>query len=377
MPWGLLSYRTLSGTSLLHSFRLLTSVSTPMKKYTLWESVNRENINVLNHIFWFNSANIKATEEMEKQFNIIKSAESEVDFNNAMDYVQECLQLQSTINQSLGKSLESLLGSSMTMSSNLLLNRRDNYLKHCSKDVTEDDISRLRNASFTPNEVFPVETLSKVQRNFIQWAHVNRDSFKSRKEHPARHDDRRDNRRVNPRAGLFVPTMKVQPPAPQQLAPQLATEVEVPSLPGPSEAGVVEGSDCLVPGGRLSAFWQVWEAKRAHPRVVTILKKGYYLNFRLKPPLTKVPVIRSKYLNREKQEFLIKAVYQMIDKRAITPVQKVTSLGFYSRLFLVPKPGKKWRPVIDLSVVNKFYMYPPSKWKLPKIFEIRCKKASG
>ena len=79
------------------------------------------------------------SEEMEKQFNIIKSAESEVDFNNAMDYVQECLQLQSTINQSLCKSLESLLGSSMTMSSNLLLNRMDNYLKHCSKDVTEDD----------------------------------------------------------------------------------------------------------------------------------------------------------------------------------------------------------------------------------------------
>ena len=166
-------------------FQTPTSVCTHMKQYTLWESVNRENINVLNHIFWFNTANMKATEEMEKQFNIIKSAELEVDFNNAMDYVQECLQLQSTINQSLGKSLESLLGSSM--SSNLLLNRRDNYLKHCSKDVTEDDISTLRNASFTPNEVCPVETLSEVQRNFIN-------SYKSRKENPARHEDRRDSK---------------------------------------------------------------------------------------------------------------------------------------------------------------------------------------
>ena len=124
---------------------------------------------------------------------------------------------------------------------------------------------------------------------------------------------------------------------------------------------MVEGSDCLVPGGRLSTFWQVWEDKRAHPRVVTILKEGYCLNFRLKAPLTKVPVIRSKYLNREKQQFLIKAVYQMIDKRAITPVQKVTSLGFYSRLFLVPKPGKRWRPVIDLSVVNQYLHIPTFK----------------
>ena len=166
---------------------------------------------------------------------------------------------------------------------------------------------------------------------------------------------------TNPRAGLFVPTMKVQSPAPLQLAPQLATEAEVLSPPGPLGAGVVEGSVCLVPGGRLSTFWQVWEAKNAHPRVVTILKEGYCLNFRVKPPLTKYPVIRSKYLNREKQQFLIKAVYQMIDKKAITPVQKVTSLGFYSRLFLVPKPGKKWQPVIDLSVVNNYLHVPTFK----------------
>ena len=84
---------------------------------------------------------------------------------------------------------------------------------------------------------------------------------------------------------------------------------------------MVGGSDCLVPGGHLSTFWQVWEAKNAHPRVVTILKEGYCLNFRFQPPLTNYPVIRSKYLNREKQRFLIKAVYQMINKKAITPVQ--------------------------------------------------------
>ena len=166
---------------------------------------------------------------------------------------------------------------------------------------------------------------------------------------------------LNHRTGLFVPIMTVLPPAPQHLVPQLVTEAEDPSHPDPSGAGVGEGNDCLVPGGRLSTFWQVWEARRAHPRVVTILKEGYCLNFRLKPPLTKIPVIRSKYLNREKQQFLIKAVYQMIDKRAITPVQKVTSLGFYSRLFLVAKPGKRWRPVIDLSVVNSYLHVPTFK----------------
>ena len=102
-------------------FQMPSSISTPWKQFTMWEAVNRENINVLNHIFWFNSANCKAREEMEKQFAIIKSAENETDFNIGLEYVQECLQLQSSVNQSLGKALDSLLESAMTMSENMLL----------------------------------------------------------------------------------------------------------------------------------------------------------------------------------------------------------------------------------------------------------------
>ena len=113
-----------------------------------------------------------------EQFAIIMSAQNETDFNDALEYVQECLQLQSSVNQSLGKALDSFLGSAMTMSANacMLLSKRDNYLKNCSKDVTEDDISRLKNAPFTSNKAFLVDTLSEVQRNFIKWSHVNRDS---------------------------------------------------------------------------------------------------------------------------------------------------------------------------------------------------------
>ena len=145
---------------------------------------------------------------------------------------------------------------------------------------------------------------------------------------------------TNPKAGLFIPTMKVQPPAPLQLAPQLATEVEVLSPPGLLEAGVVEGSD-LVPGGRLSTFWQVWEAKNAHPRVVTILKEGYCVNFRVKPPLTKYPVIRSKYLNRDKQQFLIKAVYQMIRQKSDNSSSKGLFPGILQSVVSCPQTRKE------------------------------------
>ena len=46
-------------------------------------------------------------------------------------------------------------------------------------------------------------------------------------------------------------------------------------------------------------------------------------------------------------------ITKLVEKGAITPVHP-TPMGFYSRLFLVPKKGDSFRPVIDLSHLNKF-----------------------
>ena len=46
-------------------------------------------------------------------------------------------------------------------------------------------------------------------------------------------------------------------------------------------------------------------------------------------------------------------ITKLVEKGAITPVHP-TSIGFYSRLFLVPKKGDSFRPAIDLSHLNKF-----------------------
>ena len=55
--------------------------------------------------------------------------------------------------------------------------------------------------------------------------------------------------------------------------------------------------------------------RNAHPRVVTILKKGYCLNFVFQPPLTNYRVIRSKYSDREKQQFLIRRFIKLSTKK--------------------------------------------------------------
>ena len=51
----------------------------------------------------------------------------------------------------------------------------------------------------------------------------------------------------------------------------------------------------------------------------------------------------------------------MLLEKAITHVRKPTTLGYYSRLFLVPKPMKRWRPVIDLSMLNNHLHVPTFK----------------
>ena len=65
----------------------------------------------------------------------------------------------------------------------------------------------------------------------------------------------------------------------------------------------------------------------------------------------------------------------MVQKRAVVPVQNKNSLGFYSRLFLVPKPENKWRPVIDLSVVNTFLHVPTFKMETAEV--IRASLQAG
>ena len=107
-------------------------------------------------------------------------------------------------------------------------------------------------------------------------------------------------------------------------------------------------------GARLQNFWQTWLDLGAGPKVVQILQEGYTLPFRIRPKLTRIPTVISCYANPHRNSYLLEALHQLIDKNAVEPVFNQTSLGFYNRLFLVPKPNNKWRPILDLSNLNQF-----------------------
>ena len=119
-------------------------------------------------------------------------------------------------------------------------------------------------------------------------------------------------------------------------------------------------------GARLQKFWKNWLDLGAGPKVVQILKEGYTLTFRIRPNLSRTPTVISCYGNPHRNLKLLEAVHQLMDKNAIELVHKKASLGFFNRLFLVPKPDNKWRPILDLSNLNLFLKSEKFKMETPE-----------
>ena len=107
-------------------------------------------------------------------------------------------------------------------------------------------------------------------------------------------------------------------------------------------------------GGRLCSFRRDWQTNKCSSNMLNIITNGYVLPFLSKPNLVRFPLIQSEYKAHQKDQALATCIQSLLSKNAIKRVENVKSLGFYSRLFLVPKPYKRWRPVIDLSRLNTF-----------------------
>ena len=100
--------------------------------------------------------------------------------------------------------------------------------------------------------------------------------------------------------------------------------------------------------------------------MLNIISKGYVLPIITKPKLARVPLIHSGYKALQKYLALATYIQSLLSKNAIERVENVKSLWFYSRLFLVPKPHQRWRPVIDLSRLNTFLLVERFKMETPE-----------
>lgn len=88
-----------------------------------------------------------------------------------------------------------------------------------------------------------------------------------------------------------------------------------------------------------------------------VLRRGFHPKVVHSPPLNLVPIPFLPPASAIQRETLEEEVKSMLQKQA---TQGVTdgSLGFYSRIFLVPKASGGWRPVIVLSALNMYLIAP-------------------
>ena len=74
----------------------------------------------------------------------------------------------------------------------------------------------------------------------------------------------------------------------------------------------------------------------------------------------------AKSYNPHRNSYLLEALQPLIDNNAVELVHNQTSLGFFNRLFLVPKPNNRWRPILDLSKLNLFLRVEKFKMETPE-----------
>ena len=122
-------------------------------------------------------------------------------------------------------------------------------------------------------------------------------------------------------------------------------------------------SSCRV---KIAQFLGKMGSLRCQPQGYISPQEGYILPFRFRPYLTRKPTVTSCYVDPHRNSYLLEALHQLLDKNAVELVQNPQSLGFYNRLFLVPKPNNRWRPILDLSKLNNFLETQTFKMETPE-----------
>ena len=114
------------------------------------------------------------------------------------------------------------------------------------------------------------------------------------------------------------------------------------------------GGSHLLSVGCLSLHWQAWRDRGAEPWVVEVLRVGYCLPFLSTPSLSNVPIPMPSYSPTSIKGAALEEVTLGLIAKGAVELAPLPSPGFYSRLFVVWKTSRSWRPVIDLSHLIRF-----------------------
>ena len=124
---------------------------------------------------------------------------------------------------------------------------------------------------------------------------------------------------------------------------------------------------CLV--GALAERVQAWQAIGASPWSIEVIRLGFLPPWAESPaPLTRHPPTFPPPRDPDALSVLDSEVTSLLRRKAVEAVQTKDSPGFYCRLFSVPKKTGGFRPVLDLSALNKFVATRSFRMETPQSF---------
>lgn len=115
-------------------------------------------------------------------------------------------------------------------------------------------------------------------------------------------------------------------------------------------------------GACLLEYLPAWLEITHDTWVLEVLRNGYAPTFAgARPPLTRDWRLFESVTSRTPRDqvpLLQSHVQELLEKQAVEQVHNLSSLGFHSLMFLVPKKNGKLRPIIDLRRLNDFLVVP-------------------
>ena len=123
-----------------------------------------------------------------------------------------------------------------------------------------------------------------------------------------------------------------------------------------------ESYPCLhLTSGCLSLHWQDWRNRGTDPWVVEVLQEGYRIPFMSVSPLSSELIPMPSYSTMSTEGKALEEVTLSLVQKGAVELAPLPSPGYYSRLFVVWKTSGLWRPVIDLSLLNRSISKTPFK----------------
>ena len=353
----------------------------------------RQNISTLNFTAAFAKTSSSCNASLEKCQHSIKSTVKKIksqiqkganpekaakrgyeEVAEYLDFWNKTVLVQHRALTCLSKSLAHILQRELYSMANTGLLRREAEMTLLHPQLGEMRRQELRNSSFWDSSLFESQ-LVKEGEDFLLKKGTSKDSqgFAPYQNKPFRGPHKkRGSYRKHPYGGNTSQSSNQSFPSGRgksnfrgsrgRFDPTTGEgDVETPLLNDSSKASLSPPV-----GSRLRSFKRDWLTNKCSQNVLNIITNGYVLPFRSKPNLIRFPLILSEYKAQQKDQALATCIQSLLSKNAIERVENVKSLGFYSRLFLVPKPHQRCRPVIDLSRLNTFLHVEKFKMETPE-----------